>query len=243
MCAPLALRVENVDPAGTLLRAPFGRPPPFPRGSLDADGASSILGPMRLHRLPPGQEWIAEPIAYDVGAVPPVRLEDYRLRLSGDVQEAVDLGWEEIQRLPHVRVRRDFHCVTAWSVRGIVWDGVPTRALLERAPIERGVRWVLARSRDGYSTCIPIDAFTRRDSLLADRMNGKPLTTEHGAPARLVVPSLYAWKSAKYVEELEFLSERRPGFWEERGYHDRGDPWREELFRSAPAAVKEGGSG
>jgi DMSO/TMAO reductase YedYZ molybdopterin-dependent catalytic subunit len=159
------------------------------------------------------------------------------------VKEVVKLGWEEIQRLSHVRVWRGFHCVMTWSVRGIAWDGVPACALLERAPIERGACWVLARSRDGYSASIPIAAFTRRGSLIADRMNGKPLATEHGAPAWLVVPSLYAWKSAKYVEKLEFLSERRPGLWEERGYHDRGDPWREERFRSAPAAVKEGGSG
>jgi len=198
---------------------------------------------MRLHRLPPWQEWIAEPIVYDVGAVPPVRLEDYRLRLSGEVQAVVDLGLEATQRLPHVRVRRDFHCVTTWSAREIVWDGAAACALFERTPIERGERRALARSRDGYSTCIPVDAFTRRNSLIADRMNGEPLTTEHGAPAQLVVPSLYAWKNATHMEELEFLSERSPGFWEERGYHDRGAPLREERFHSSPAVVKEEGSG
>lgn len=198
-----------------------------------------MLNAMRISRLPPGQSWVEEPIVYDIGPVPPVRLEDYRLRLSGGVKNPTDLSWSEVQALPRARVRRDFHCVTTWSVRGVLWEGVSTRTVLERILVAPDVRWVFVRCRDGYSTDVPIDAFARRDSLLADRMNGSVLAAEHGAPLRLVIPCLYAWKSAKYVLELEFLSVRRPGFWEQRGYHDRGNPWREERFRVSPRAPKE----
>ncbi|MDD5263219.1 MAG: sulfite oxidase-like oxidoreductase [Candidatus Bipolaricaulis sp.] len=201
-----------------------------------------MLNTMRIKRLPPGQSWVEEPMVYDIGPVPPARLEDYRLRLSGEVTKPIELDWSEVQALPRTHVRRDFHCVTTWSVRGIVWEGIPTRILIDRVSVAPDVRWVLVRCRDGYSTDVPIDAFARRDALLADRMNGSILAPEHGAPLRLVVPCLYAWKSAKYVEELEFLSERRPGFWEQRGYHDRGDPWREERFRANPRGTKEAGA-
>ncbi|MEN6369798.1 MAG: molybdopterin-dependent oxidoreductase [Thermotogota bacterium] len=197
---------------------------------------------MRIPRLPPGQSWVPEPIVYDIGPVPPTCLGDYRLRLSGAVRYPAELDWAAVQAFPHTRVRRDFHCVTAWSVRGILWEGISTRTLLSRLSVAPDVRWVLARCRDGYSTDVPIDAFARRDSLLADCMNGSPLAGEHGAPLRLVVPSLYAWKSAKYVEELEFLSARRSGYWEERGYHHRGDPWREERFRADPYTTKGAGA-
>ncbi len=201
-----------------------------------------MLNVMRIPRLPPGQSWVLEPIVYDIGPVPPVRLGNYRLRLSGAVRNPIELDWPEIQALPRTRVRRDFHCVTTWSVRGILWEGISTRTLLSRVSVAPDARWVLARCRDGYSADVPIDAFAHRDSLLADRMNGSLLAFEHGAPLRLVVPSLYAWKSAKYVEELEFLSARRPGYWENRGYHDRGDPWREERFRAEPGSASGAGT-
>jgi len=186
---------------------------------------------MTAERLPRGQRWIEKPVVYDIGAVPPVDLESFRLRISGAVQNALRLSWDELLALPCARLSRDFHCVTAWSVRDLVWEGVRTPDLIARALPDPEAHWVLVRGLDGYTTNVPIEDFVRPDSLLAYRLNDAPLPLEHGYPLRLVVPALYAWKSAKYVTEIEFLTHLRRGFWEERGYHDRGDPWREERFR------------
>ena len=186
---------------------------------------------MRVERLPPGQRWLEKPIVHDIGPVPPVDLNAYRLRVFGAVKDPVTFSWEQIVAMPCAKLERDFHCVTAWSVKDIVWEGVRTRDLVNRVSPDPEARWVFVRSRDGYTTNVPIEDFRRPDSLLAYRMNGEPLPGEHGNPLRLVIPALYAWKSAKYVHEIEFLVHRERGFGEERGYHDRGDPWREERFR------------
>ncbi len=182
-------------------------------------------------RLPPGQRWVDRPLVYDIGPVPPAKGYDYRLCIWGSVDEPRELDWEAILDLPQESVVADFHCVTRWSVADVRWEGVPARSLLELVRLLPGTLWVMAHGREGYSTDVPLAFFSRSDTLLAHSMNGKPLAQEHGAPLRLVVPSLYAWKSAKYLTGLEFLQHRRPGFWEARGYHPRGDPWREERFR------------
>lgn len=186
-------------------------------------------------KLPPGQRWIDRPVVYDIAAVPPPNLAGYRLRLGGSVARPVELGWEDIVRLPRTLIVRDFHCVTTWSVRAVAWEGVAATAIVDLVGPDPDVRWVLATGRDGYATSFPYEAFAHPDTLLADRMEGAPLRQEHGFPLRLVVPSLYAWKSAKYVEAIEFRRDPARGFWEERGYHDRGDPWREERFRDPVA--------
>jgi len=182
-------------------------------------------------RLPPGQTWLAKPIVYDIGPVPSLDLTDFRLRVHGAVLHSLDLSWADLQALPSTQIVRDFHCVTTWSVQNISWTGIQVREMVDRVLPDPEVRWVMVRSRDGYATSIPIEDFRRPDSLLAFRMNGVALAPEHGWPVRLVVPSLYAWKSAKYVHEIEFLSRRQRGYWEERGYHDRGDPWSAERYR------------
>ncbi len=187
---------------------------------------------MGIERLPRGQRWLDEPIVYDIGPVPPVDLDTYRLRLCGAVAKPLTLRWKEILALPCVELIRDFHCVTTWSVRAIAWEGVRVRDLVDRVVPDPEALWVLARGRDGYSTNVPIEDFVQPDNILAFRMNGRRLSPEHGYPLRLVIPALYAWKSAKYVEDIEFLTHLQRGFWEERGYHDRGDPWREERFRT-----------
>jgi len=182
-------------------------------------------------RLPPGQRWIDHPIVYDIAPVPAAETRDFRLRLWGSVEDPLELSWEQLLELRQETVIADFHCVTRWSVPDVRWEGVPARSLLEHVRLLPGTLWVMAHGREGYSTDVPLAYFSRSDTLLAHSMNGKPLDEEHGAPLRLVVPALYAWKSAKYLTGLEFLQRRRPGFWEERGYHPRGDPWREERFR------------
>ena len=186
---------------------------------------------MTIERLPPGQRSLEKPILYDIGPVPPVDLRTYRLRVDGAVGEPLELSWEEILALPCARIKRDFHCVTTWSVKEIAWEGLRVRDLMDRVLPNLAARWVLVCGRDGYSTSLPIEEFGRPDSLLAYRMDGAELPAEHGGQLRLVIPALYAWKSAKYVERIEFLTHIQRGYWEKRGYHDRGDPWREERFR------------
>lgn len=179
-------------------------------------------------KLPPGQVWREDLVVYDIAPLPPLDLENFRLRLFGRVRSPRDLSWEELQRLPRVQVRADFHCVEGWSVEGLVWEGVPASAIIYLVQPEPGVQWVLAHSHEGYTTNLPFSYFARPDTVLAFSLNGAPLPPQHGWPLRLVVPSLYAYKSAKYLVALEFLRELKRGYWEERGYHDVGDPWREE---------------
>ncbi|MCS7239861.1 MAG: molybdopterin-dependent oxidoreductase [Candidatus Bipolaricaulota bacterium] len=183
---------------------------------------------MTEKKLPPGQSWRNDLVVYDINAVPPLDLKDYRLRLFGRLRNPCTLSWEELQGLPRVQVRADFHCVEGWSVPDLVWEGVPASAIVFLTRPEPDVVWVLVHGYDGYTTNVPFAYFARPDTLLAFSLNGAPLPPHHGWPLRLVVPSLYAWKSAKYLVALEFLSELRRGYWEEKGYHDVGDPWREE---------------
>lgn len=182
-------------------------------------------------KIPPGQSFREDLIVYDIAPVPPVDLQNFRLRVFGRVRQPREFSWEEIQGLPRIQVRADFHCVEGWSVPDLLWEGVPASAILYLVQPEPEVQWVLAHSLEGYTTNIPFSYFARPDTLLAFSLNGKPLPPEHGWPLRLVVPSLYAWKSAKYLTALEFLTELKRGYWEERGYHDVGDPWREERRR------------
>lgn len=167
---------------------------------------------------------------YDVGVVLPMDLGNFRLRITGALENPLELSWQELLGLPKVEATEDFHCVDGWSVRGLRWEGVPTRVIVDLVRPKVGVQWVMAYGREGYSTSVPYGHLLREGSLLAWGLNGQPLPPEHGSPLRLVVPSLYAWKSAKYLTGLEFLTEHRRGYWEERGYHDVGDPWQEERY-------------
>ncbi|MGB9756920.1 MAG: molybdopterin-dependent oxidoreductase [Candidatus Bipolaricaulaceae bacterium] len=182
-------------------------------------------------RIPPGQSFREDLIVYDIASVPPLKLEDFRLRLFGQVRNPQDLSWEDLQKLPRLQVRADFHCVEGWGVPDLLWEGVPASAILYLVQPEPAVQWVLAHGRDGYTTNLPFPYFARPDTILAFSLNGEPLPWEHGWPLRLIVPSLYAYKSAKYLVALEFSAELKRGYWEERGYHDVGDIWREERRR------------
>lgn len=186
---------------------------------------------MQERKLPPGQSWREDLVVYDIAPPPPLDLARFRLRLFGRVRVPCELSWEDLQKLPRQRIRADFHCVEGWSVPDLLWEGIPTSALLYLVQPDPGCAWVVAHGQEGYTTNIPFPYFSRPDTLLAFSLNEKPLPPEHGGPLRLVVPSLYGWKSAKYLVALEFLDELRRGFWEERGYHDVGDPWREERRR------------
>ena len=182
-------------------------------------------------RLPPGQyltlKW---PVLHE-GSIPRFDAETWDLAVRGLVENPFRLTWDEFRSLPRKRVKADFHCVTSWSKFDNEWEGVPFTAIAEKARPKPGARFVMVHGDGGYTTNVPLEDLLREDVLLADTHAPEPLTAEHGAPLRLVVPRLYAWKSAKWLRRLEFMATDRAGFWEQVGYHMYGDPFREQRYR------------
>ncbi len=184
-------------------------------------------------RLPPGQSLTLKWPVLHAGEIPGFDPETWDLSVSGLVERPFKLSWAEFQQLPRVRVKTDFHCVTTWSKFDNVWEGVLFRTLVERAGPKPEAKFVIQHAEGGYTTNTPLADLLRDDVLLADKHEPEPLTAEHGAPLRMVVPHLYAWKSAKWVRGFEFAAEDRAGYWEELGYHMYGDPFREERLRGS----------
>jgi DMSO/TMAO reductase YedYZ molybdopterin-dependent catalytic subunit len=186
----------------------------------------------REHRIPPGQSRTKKWPVLDASGPPRIDLNLWRLRLSGLVTRPAEFTWQEFLSLPRVRVFSDFHCVTRWSRLGNIWEGVSTAELVARAGgLQTGAKFVLAHGYDrGFTTNLPLDDFLSEDALVAVEHDGEPISTDHGGPARLIIPRLYAWKSAKWLSGLEFQASDRAGFWESNGYHMRGDPWAEERY-------------
>jgi DMSO/TMAO reductase YedYZ molybdopterin-dependent catalytic subunit len=200
----------------------------------DSVGSDVIISPdtRREQRIPPGQARTRKWPVLHYGRVPTVPTERWSLEIRGLVESPLTLSWDEFRALPRVKVFADFHCVTRWSRLGNVWEGVSTREILNRCGIRPDANFALPLGYDdGWTTNLPLKYFLAEDALFADTHDGEPLTADHGGPVRLVVPQLYAWKSAKWVKAVELSSVDRPGLWEEGGYHDRGDPWLEERFR------------
>jgi len=186
----------------------------------------------RSTRIPPGQSRTKKWPVLDASGPPHIDLEKWRFQISGLTERALAWNWNEFNALPRIKVFADFHCVTRWSRLGNLWEGVSTRELLERAGGARpAARYVLVHGYDrGWTTNLPLMDFAAEDALIALLHDGEPISVEHGGPARLIVPRLYAWKSAKWVSGVQLLAEDRPGFWEANGYHMRGDPWAEERY-------------
>ena len=181
-------------------------------------------------RLPPGQHLTRDFPVLDLGQQPYVARADWRLAVDGLVENPVTLDWAGLMALPQVTWRNDIHCVTTWSRYDNDWDGVPARELLELVrPLDRA-NAVMLHGYDGYTTNVLLADFGSEDALIAHRWQGEPLSREHGAPVRLVIPHLYFWKSAKWLKGVTFIEADRPGFWEQNGYHMRGDPWAEERY-------------
>jgi DMSO/TMAO reductase YedYZ molybdopterin-dependent catalytic subunit len=187
---------------------------------------------LRAERLPPNQARAKKWTVLDKGGPPDMDSIDWRFEITGLVDQLVSWTWDEFQQLPRVSVLADFHCVTRWSLLDNRWEGVSAQEILGRVAVHPTARFVLVHAYDGdWSTNMPLEAFAQEDVLFADTHNGAPLSLPHGGPLRLVVPRLYAWKSAKWVRGIELLADDRPGYWEEGGYHMNGDPWNEERFR------------
>ena len=182
-------------------------------------------------RLPPGQHITKGFPVLDLGVKPKFDRATWRFKVEGEVEEPLDLSWHEFQALPHAKKISDFHCVTTWSKYDVDWDGVKFVDIAALALPTAAARYVIAHGFDDYTTNIPLADCLDDDVILADRLDGQPLPLQHGGPMRLVVPALYAWKSAKFLHKLVFVAADEPGFWEERGYHDRGDPWQEQRYR------------
>ncbi|MBI5710471.1 MAG: sulfite oxidase-like oxidoreductase [Candidatus Eisenbacteria bacterium] len=181
-------------------------------------------------RLPPGQVLTDKWPVLHHGSMPKVDLARWDLRVDGLVADPVRWTWEEFHALPRVQVRSDIHCVTRWSRYDNLWEGVAAAEALRRAGIKPEARFAIVHAEQGFTANLPLAALLEPDVLLADTHDGRPLAPEHGWPLRLVVPRRYFWKSAKWVRRIELATADRPGFWEQNGYHNDADPWREERF-------------
>ena len=181
-------------------------------------------------RIPPGQYRTEKFPVLHYGSIPKTDLKTWDFKVYGLVDSPFTLTWDQFKALPRKTVGTDIHCVTRWTKLDTTWEGVPIQHVLELAQLRPTVSHVVAHSEQGYTANLPIEALEDPDVMIGIEADGAPLTPEHGYPARLVVPSRYFWKSAKWLRGLEFSDVDKPGFWEGYGYHNDGDPWREERY-------------
>jgi DMSO/TMAO reductase YedYZ molybdopterin-dependent catalytic subunit len=181
-------------------------------------------------RLPPGQHITEKWPVLHAGAVPHTDIATWRLRVYGEVEQEIELGWEEFSRLPRARTVQDIHCVTRWSRFDMHFEGVHWRELAALCHPRASARFAIAWAEHDFSSNVPVSALEDENALLATHAEGESLTREHGYPVRLVVPHRYFWKSAKWLRGIELSPVDRPGFWERYGYHNDADPWREERY-------------
>jgi len=189
-------------------------------------GRQRTEGP--LGRIPPGQYATTEFPVLSAGPTPRLSFEEWRLTVANEHGREQSWNWEEFRSLPAEQVTVDIHCVTKWSKLDTLWEGVSVDTLLDT--VGTGASYLLAHSYGGYTTNLPIEDVRDGKAWIAYGYAGEPLDPQHGGPARLLVPHLYFWKSAKWVERLELRTTDRSGFWESYGYHNYGDPWREQRY-------------
>ncbi len=182
------------------------------------------------NRLPPGQHLTQGFPVLDLGLRPEISLGEWRLEVGGEVAAPRTFTWEEFSGLEQFEDVSDFHCVTTWSKFDCRWRGVAFFTLVELVRPNPGVEHVIFTSYDGYTTNVRLADCLDDDVLIATQFDGKPVTREHGGPARVIIPKLYAWKGAKFVRQIEFAAEDKLGFWEVRGYSNTADPWTEDRF-------------
>ena len=182
-------------------------------------------------RLPPGQRLVTDWPILTYGATPRVSTDEWRFSVWGEVEEEITWTWEEFLAIGLDTRTNDMHCVTHWSRYDNTWEGVLLRNVMERIAVKPSAASVMFHAYGGYTTNVPLADLARDDhAMFAIKHNGEPITAEHGGPLRGLIPSLYLWKSAKWVGGMEFRPLDRPGFWEMYGYHLHGDPWREERY-------------
>jgi DMSO/TMAO reductase YedYZ molybdopterin-dependent catalytic subunit len=181
-------------------------------------------------RLPPGQYLTEKWPVLHAGTVPNTDLTTWDFTVSGEVEEPLRLTWDELTALPATEIKLDIHCVTRWSRFDTSFKGVHWRDLAELASPKPSGRFVVAHAEQGFTANVPLAAIEDENALIAYEADGEPLTPEHGWPLRLVVPSKYFWKSAKWLRGLQLLDRDQPGFWERYGYHNEADYWKEERY-------------
>ena len=200
--------------------------PPISRGFRGRRGSAGDDA-----RLPPGQHLVTDFPVLSAGPTPESDLATWRFTLEDGVSPIGEWTWAEFNALPQTELTVDIHCVTTWSKFDTNWRGVSIDTLLEAAGLsEPPGPFVLVHSEGGYTTNLPSENMVDGKAMIATQFGGEPLDPEHGGPARLLVPHLYFWKSAKWVQRLQFLDDEQLGFWEELGYHRYGDPWREQRY-------------
>jgi DMSO/TMAO reductase YedYZ molybdopterin-dependent catalytic subunit len=188
----------------------------------------------RIERIPPRQVLTKKWPVLHAGETPHFDRTSWKFRIFGQVAQPWQCSYDEFIALPRVRVVADMHCVTRWSKLDNTWEGVSTREVLSKVQLLSGATFVMVHCEYGFTTNLPLDDFLGDDCLFAWAHNGQDLEPDHGYPLRLVIPRLYAWKSAKWVRGIELMDRDRPGFWEaweHGGYHMRGDPWKQERYR------------
>jgi DMSO/TMAO reductase YedYZ molybdopterin-dependent catalytic subunit len=178
---------------------------------------------------PPGQSPVRGFPVLTAGPTPHTSTDEWTFSVTSETGQKRTWSWDEFQRLPSETVTVDIHCVTSWSKLGTNWTGVPVETLLDA--VESEAPYAMAVSDGDYTTNLPVEDLLDGKAWVAYAYEGEPLEVEHGGPARLLVPHLYFWKSAKWVRELRLMEEDEPGFWESLGYHNYGDPWREQRYR------------
>ncbi|MCX8501467.1 MAG: sulfite oxidase-like oxidoreductase [Alphaproteobacteria bacterium] len=190
-------------------------------------GKTAVRG---ADRLPPGQHLVRNWPVLDLGIQPEVPRSQWLLTVDGLVARPLSWNWSDFLAEPQSDSQSDIHCVTAWSRYDNHWRGVTARRILERVQPLAEARHLIFHSYDNYTTNLRLELFAEQNVLLAHSWEGEYLTREHGGPVRVVVPNYYFWKSAKWLKRIEVVAEDRPGYWENRNYHNVGDPWREQRY-------------
>ena len=205
-----------------------------PPSTSDNVGSGVIVSTdtLRSERLPEGQHRTPKWPVLHATSVPEIDLNLWSLTIDGLVARPRQISLAEFKDLPRVSVFADFHCVTTWSRLGNLWEGVAVSELLKASGIQPAAKFAVVGAFDhDWTTNVPLHHLMADDVLLADTHDGEPIDPDHGGPVRLVVPKLFAWKSAKWVNSITLTAEDQPGYWERLGYHDEGDPWRGQRLR------------
>jgi DMSO/TMAO reductase YedYZ molybdopterin-dependent catalytic subunit len=201
---------------------------------LNKLGRITRLNPDRVRPdAPPGQFVTDKFPVLTFGPTPRIDLDAWQFKVFGLVDEEITLDWQQFNNLPQATLDAEFHCVTQWSKLQNTWQGILFTDVMKLVTPKPEAKYVMAHCYGGYTTNVSLDILIDDDVMFAHSHDGAPLTPQHGGPMRLVVPKRYGWKSAKWVSGIEFMAEDEPGFWEMRGYHMEGDPWKEERFWSS----------